>query len=311
MRIWFRQHAFALAHAMRHVFKPRSGFLLNVVVVSIALALPFAGLTLLENVRPLSEQLSVEPEISIFLTMDISRDKATAMATPIRRVLQDAKTNAKVEFIPREKAFGSLKTKTGLSEALTTLGENPLPDGYVLKLAGFRNAAEAVQIDAIAAKLKALPGVEYVQVDSAWVKRLAALLQVLRLALLLLAATLGVVVIAVAFNTIRLQVMNQREEIEVSILVGATEAFIYRPFYYAGALLGLCAGGVALGAVALALQPLNGAIAEFAHLYGSGFQLAPLGILATLQLLAVSALLGLIGSLLSVRRHLTRLTRMG
>jgi hypothetical protein len=85
-----------------------------------------------------------------------------------------------------------------------------------------------------------------------------------------------VVVIAVVFNTIRLQVLTQREEIAVSKLLGATDNFIHRPFYYTGALLGLCAGAVALGAVSLALRPLNAAIAEFARLYASEFQLTPL-----------------------------------
>jgi cell division transport system permease protein len=146
-----------------------------------------------------------------------------------------------------------------------------------------------------------------VQVDSAWVKRLAALLGVLRLALLLLAVTLGVVVIAVVFNTIRLQVLTQREEIAVSKLLGATDNFIHRPFYYTGALLGLCAGAVALGAVTLALRPLNTAIAEFARLYASEFQLAPLPPLGMAGLLAISAGLGLVGAMLSVQRHLARL----
>ena len=145
------------------------------------------------------------------------------------------------------------------------------------------------------------------QVDSAWVKRLAALLKVARLALLLLAITLGMVVIAVVFNTIRLQVMTQRDEIDVSKLIGATDTFIHRPFYYTGALLGLCAGAVALGAVSLTLHPLNAAIAEFARLYASEFQLAPLAAPEMAGLLAASAGLGLIGALLSVQRHLARL----
>ena len=169
-------------------------------------------------------------------------------------------------------ALHTLQNKSGLADAVATLGNNPLPDGYVLKLAGFQDASDAARIDAIAAELKALSGVEFVQVDSAWVKRLAALLYALRLALAFLAATLGVVVIAVVFNTVRLQVMKQREEIEVSRLVGATDGFICRPFYYTGALLGLGAGALALGAVALALQPLNGAIAELARLYASEFR---------------------------------------
>ena len=139
------------------------------------------------------------------------------------------------------------------------------------------------------------------------VERLAALLQVMRLILIFLATTLGVVVVAVVFNTIRLQVMTQREEIEVSRLVGATDSFICRPFYYTGALLGLIAGGVALVAVALALNPLNAAIADFARLYASEFRLAPLDLIPTLILLAASAFLGLLGALLSVQRHLARL----
>jgi cell division transport system permease protein len=103
-------------------------------------------------------------------------------------------------------------------------------------------------------------------------------------------------------------VLTQREEIAVSKLLGATDNFIHRPFYYTGALLGLCAGGVALGAVALALRPLNTAIAEFARLYASEFQLNPLPPLGMAALLAISAGLGLVGAMLSVQRHLARLS---
>jgi cell division transport system permease protein len=120
----------------------------------------------------------------------------------------------------------------------------------------------------------------------------------------LLAATLSVVVVAVVFNTIRLQVFTQQEEIGVARLVGATDAFIYKPFYYTGALLGIAAGLLALGAVALSLLPLNQAIGEFTRLYAADFRLLPLGWTASLSLLAASALLGLLGSALSVRRHL-------
>lgn len=307
MNSWLRHHGFALGDAFRHLFKTPGNFLLNVLVVSIALALPFAGMTLLENVRPVSEQLAVEPEISIFMAMDTSRERATAIAPEIRRIAQEAKHPVKLEFIPREKALSTLKNKTGLDDAISTLGANPLPDAYVVKMTGFQNDGDAKKIKAIVEKLQAINGVEYVQMDSAWVERLAALLQVMRLILIFLATTLGVVVVAVVFNTIRLQVMTQREEIEVSRLVGATDSFICRPFYYTGALLGLIAGGVALIAVALALNPLNAAIADFARLYASEFRLAPLDLLPTLILLAASAFLGLLGALLSVQRHLARL----
>lgn len=305
MKSWLRQHRFAIGAALGHLFKAPGSFLFNVLVVAMALTLPFAGLTLLENVRPMSQQLSVDPEISLFVTAATTREQAQALAPAIQAILKERK--AQIVFVPREQALENLKAKSGLSDVLDTLGENPLPDSYVLKLDSFKSAADAGVVDALAGQLRALPGVDTVQVDSAWVKRLAALLGVLRLVLLLLAATLGMVVIAVVFNTIRLQVLTQRDEIAVSKLIGATDNFIHRPFYYTGVLLGLCAGGVALGAVALALRPLNTAIAEFARLYASEFQLAPLDPLAIAVLLAISAALGLAGALLSVQRHLARL----
>jgi cell division transport system permease protein len=303
MRIWFREHGFALAEAFRKLFKAPGSFVFNVLVVAIALALPFAGLTLLENIRPLSEQLAVAPEISLFLAMDTPREQGLALASAIRNTLHEGNRKTKISFIPREKALAALKDKSGLSDALATLGANPLPDSYLLRLSDI----DAGSVDALAARLQALPGVDTVQVDSAWVKRLGALLQVLQLCLFLLAATLGVVVVAVIFNTVRLQVMTQSEEIAVSRLIGATDSFIHRPFYYTGALLGACAGGVAIGAVALALLPLNGAIADFARLYGSEFRLMPLNLQTVALLLAISAALGLTGAMLSVKRHLARL----
>ncbi|MCE3263342.1 MAG: permease [Pseudoduganella sp.] len=304
MSTWLRHHFFALGAALGHVRRAPGSFLFNILVVAIALALPFMGVTLLDNVRPMSEQMAVEPELSVFMQADTPREAAAGLAAHLRAIAPQAK----IVFVPREKALEQLHAKSGLSDVLATLGENPLPDSYVIKLQAFQDAAAGTQIDTIAEQMRALPGVDTVQVDSAWVKRLAALLGVLRLALLLLAATLGAVVVAVVFNTIRLQVLTQREEILVSKLIGATDSFIHRPFYYTGALLGLCAGGVALGGVALALEPLNRAIAEFARLYASEFQLAPLDPLGTAGLLALSASLGLAGALLSVQRHLARLT---
>jgi len=305
MTHWFRQHRYALAAALVHLRRSPGGFLFNILVVAIALALPFMGVTLLDNVRPMSESLSVDPEISVFLKQDTPREQAEGLAVSLRQTVKDKQ--AKIIFTPREKALENLKDKNGLADVLATLGDNPLPDSYVLKLDAFRNAQAGGDVDALAEQIRQLPGVDTVQVDSAWVKRLAALLNVLRLALLLLAATLGTVVVAVIFNTIRLQVLTQREEILVSKLIGATDSFIHRPFYYTGALLGVCAGGVSLGGVTLALRPLNTAIAEFARLYASEFQLAPLPPLAVAALLALSAGLGLIGARLSVKRHTARL----
>lgn len=303
MKIWLREHRFALTDALRKLIRTPGSFAFNVLVVAIALALPIAGLTLFENIRPVTQQLAVEPEISLFLAADTPADQARALASDIRSTLPTGSKKSRIEFVPRDQALDALKKNTGLANAMETLGQNPLPDAYIIRLSN----TDADAVDALAERLKTLPEVETVQVDSDWVKRLAAMLQIMRLALLLLAVTLGVVVMAVIFNTVRLQVLTQREEIAVSRLLGATDAFIHRPFYYTGALLGLCAGAVALGAVALALQPLNTAITEFARLYASEFRLTVLSLPTTLALLAISIALGLLGAALSVRRHLAQL----
>lgn len=302
MTIWFREHLFALKSAFTHLRAGTGNFIFNVLVVAIALALPIAGLTLIENIRPISSQLSIEPEISIFLTTDTARENATALSVPIKRLLKESNISGKLSFTPKEKALAAMQDASSLAEVLSTLGGNPLPDAYVLSLSN----NDAAKLDKLVEQLQALPDVEVVQVDSAWVKRLAALVQILQIGLLFLATTLGVVVIVVVFNATRLQVISHQAEISVTRLLGATNSFIHRPYYYTGALLGLLAGSLALAAIAASLQPLNQAIAEFAKLYASEFRLVPLGILPSLMLLGVSMLLGLAGAYLSVRRQLAR-----
>ncbi|MBC3871047.1 cell division protein FtsX [Undibacterium oligocarboniphilum] len=302
MTIWFREHLFALRSAFTHLRAGTGNFLFNVLVVAIALALPIAGLTLIENVRPVSSQLSIEPEISIFLNTDTPRESATALSVPIKKLLKERSISGKLNFIPKDKALAAMQDSSSLAEVLSTLGGNPLPDAYVLSLSN----SDAGKLDSLTEQLRALPDVDVVQVDSAWVKRLAALVQILEMGLLFLAVTLGMVVIVVVFNATRLQVISHQAEISVTRLLGATNSFIHRPYYYTGAMLGLLAGLLALGVIAAALQPLNQSIAEFARLYASEFRLVPLGIIPSLALLGISMLLGLTGAYLSVRRQLAR-----
>lgn len=301
--IW-REHEAALRTAWAQLGARPGSFLLNMIVVAIALALPFAGLTLLDNLRPVSSKLVVKPEISVFMDLSSPREQALAAESELRRIARAIDTDAQIHFVAREKALAALKDRSGLSDALSTLDVNPLPDAYVITLSGFDSATDASRAEQAASELARLPGVETVQIDSAWVKKLATLHRILRLVLLTLAVTLSLVVVAVVFNTVRLQVMTQRDEIRIARLVGATDAYIHRPFQYIGALIGLCAGALALVGVSLLLGPINAAVVDFARLYASEFRLVPLGTPLMLMLLAASAALGLLGAMLSVRRHL-------
>jgi len=306
---WFREHRFALRDALARVLRMPGSFGFNVLVIALALILPVAGLTVLENVRPVSRELAVEPEISVFLSTDVGREQALAMGAELRKAALAGGLKAKLVFVSREEALAMMKERAGLSDVVATLGANPLPDAYVLKLANADDANDASsteRIEKLAAIIARVPGVDAVQLDAAWVKRLAALLQLAGNVLWMLAATLCGVVVAVVFNTIRLQVVTQHEEVNVSRLVGATDAFVSRPFYYTGALLGLGAGGLALLGVLLGLHVLYGPVSDLAGLYGSTFRLLPLDTASMALLLGASTTLGLLGAMLSVRYALGR-----
>ncbi len=301
---WLREHRMAFSVALARVREMPLSFSFNVMVIALALMLPLAGLTLLENLKPVSRELAVEPEISIFLANELPRERALALNAEIRDSARHAGINVRLDFIEREKALDILKQRAGLSDVATTLGGNPLPDAYVLKINSSEQTAGPAQIEKLAAALQHLQGVETVQLDAAWVKRLAALLELASSVLALLTLTLCSVVLAVVFNTIRLQVLTQHEEIGVSRLLGATNAFVARPFYYTGGLLGLCAGGLALLAVLGALALLNTSVTQLAQLYGSSFRLDPLNPATVLMLMLASGALGVVGAALSVRRAL-------
>jgi cell division transport system permease protein len=202
-----------------------------------------------------------------------------------------------VRFVSREQALEELQQVEGIADVVAAIGRNPLPDTLVV-------SARAERIPALAAELGKLPGVAHVQADAAWAQRLAALESIGRIALALLATLLGVALVAVTFNTIRLQILTQRDEIEVCKLIGATDAFIRRPFYYFGLLQGLVGGAVALAVVAGALALLNREVRPLAESYGSAFAFAGPGTAEALAVVAMAGVLGWLGAQLSVSRHL-------
>jgi cell division transport system permease protein len=280
---WLRQHAQAFRSALRRLS------VLNALVIGIALALPAGGYALLESLRPAGARLALEPRISLFLEPQARRADADALG---KRLRADPRIGS-VRFIPREDALKEMSAVQGLSEVIGALGRNPLPDAFVV-----------TSKEDIAGELARLPGVAHVQADAVWARRLAAAAALARLGLSLLAALLGAGLVAVTFNTIRLQILTRRDEIEVSKLIGATDAFIRRPFYYLGLLQGVAGAAVALALVAGSLALLNREVAVLAQSYGSNFRFAFLSPMDTATLVLAAASLGWLGAQLSVGRHL-------
>lgn len=296
MKGWLLHHKQASSQALRRLAGTPLNTLLGALVLGIALALPAAGEMLLANFLRLAQRVAATPQISVFMALDAANREVAEIESLLRKHPQ----TREVRLVQREDTLKRFKESEGLAEVLESLPRNPFPDAFVVVPRDESPAA----LEAMRAEFAKYPRVEHVQLDSAWVKKLDALLRLARLAVTLLAAVLGVALVAVTFNTIRLQILTQQEEIEVSRLLGATDAFIRRPFYYFGALQGLAGGLVAWSAVLIATLLLRGPVADLAALYGIEFALHILPLADSVVLFGLAALLGWAGAWLSLTRHL-------
>ncbi len=226
MSAWLRQHRLALAAAVRKWLSQRAAALLNALALGVALALPAGGYALLESLHGVSTHSAINPQLSVFMRTDADLAVTRRLEAQLRA---DPRIH-RVRLITRAEALASLRGTSGLADVVAALGRNPLPDTLVVTAAVSTDDA----LDALARELGALPGVAQTQADALWARRLAALARVGRLMLALVAGVLAVGLIAITFNTIRLQILTQRDEIEVSKLIGATDGFIQRPFLYLG-----------------------------------------------------------------------------
>ena len=293
------QHFGVLRAATRRIFNPPLAGLLNILVIGIALSLPAGMYVLLQNAQGLVQQLSGTPQISVFLSMDAKADDIEKL----RKQFAQHPAVDHLEFVPRDQALQQLKQSTGLADVIGGLEKNPLPDAFVIH----PKPGNARTLDTLRNEFANLPKVEQVQLDSAWAYKLEALLKFATLAVLILASLLSLALIAVTFNTIRLQILTQRDEIEVAKLIGASNSFIRRPFLYFGAMQGLLGGIAAYLIITVSLALLNRPLDTLSQLYASQFTLHSLSVGDSLSLLLFSLYLGWLGAWLSVARHLAQI----
>ncbi|MDX3907495.1 MAG: ABC transporter permease [Pigmentiphaga sp.] len=263
-----RQHRYALGVTLRRLLAQPFSSIANILVITLALAIPLLGAAALMSLRPVASHLTADPEMTVFMQVDATEAETAAVADRIRR--DHASEIHALRVIDRERALAELKANPAYAQALAVLPDNPLPDAIVVTLEGEDLADRSAKLAAI---WKTWDKVDMVQVDSAWVQRLEAILRFARTILLFLALVVAVAVLAAVFNTVRMQALSQREEIGVARLVGATESFVRRPFLYLGAVSCGIAALAAIGLVALALRPLNTALADLARSYGTEFAL--------------------------------------
>jgi cell division transport system permease protein len=269
--------------------------LFTALVLGIALALPAGLFVAVSNLAALSQGLSESGQLSLYLKHDVSDKNA-------QKLLGWLKARGEfsaLEYVTPKQALAEFKRHSGLGETLEALDHNPLPGVIVLTLTD--STRDTAALEKIKHELAALKEVDSVELDLEWLRKLHALLALGERAVWLLAGFLSLAVLLVIGNTIRLQVAERREEILVIKLVGGTDAFIRRPFLYAGSLQGLAGGLVAWTLVNVALFALRGPLTELGALYATDFSISGLNYLQTFTLLGLGTLLGLLGSFLAVR----------
>jgi cell division transport system permease protein len=291
-------HAQAFLGSLGRLARSPLSTLLTLLVIALALALPASLRLFVTNAQAATGNFGSAIDLSVYFKTDVPLAKAQQLAAAAR-----ARADvAEVTLIPADQGLADFRNYSGFGDALAALKENPLP--HVLHVRPRDTASTPAALEALRGYFSAWPEVELVQVDAQWVQRFNAILEVLRELLLIAAALLGVGVLAVIGNTIRLEIAGRRAEIEVIKLVGGSNSFVRRPFLYTGLLYGLGGALLAWGIIALAVGLLGESVDRLARLYGSHFQLhgpAPAEIGA---LLGAGAVLGWLGAWISAARHL-------
>lgn len=296
VRSRFAQHQdVAVDGLLRLLLEPLAS-LLTWIVIAIALALPLTLLLLLQNLRQVGGGLDQVSTISLFMRANVSEqmlEEITADFSMLSNV-------AAARLITADQALQEFEHNSGLGEALQGLDANPLP-AVILVTPSVNSQAE---VEVLHKELAANPNVEYAQLDLRWLQRLNAIVELASRMAVVLAMMLGVGVILVIGNTIRLAIENRRAEIVVIKLVGGTDAYVSRPFLYTGLWYGVGGGLLAVILIDAVMFGLRGPVANLAGVYDSNFSLTGLGISNSFLVVATAGALGWLGAWVSVLRHL-------
>jgi cell division transport system permease protein len=298
MNQWLERHFQTLVGSLGRLWQQPFATLLTIVVIGIALALPACLHVLVQNVRTASGGWSSALDISVYMKPDATLEQARRAAERIR---QRRDVDA-VTLIEADAALAEFRRNSGFGSALDALKDNPLPHALVVRPdAEFRDAG---RVQTLSQELRKIEGVEIVQLDTEWVSRFNAILDVVRRGVFLAAGLFALGILVIVGNTIRLDIENRRGEIEVTKLVGGSDAFVRRPFLYNGVWYGLTGGITAGIIVAIVVAVLSDPVQRIAGLYGSKFELQGVGLVGWLALLSGGALLGWLGSFIVATREL-------
>jgi cell division transport system permease protein len=298
--IWLTRHASTSLGALGRLSRQPFASLMIILVIGVTLALPAAINVIVKNVQSVSDSWSNALDFSVYLKQDLSVSDAEGLAKLIR---QRADIES-VGLVTADEALLEFKQQSGFGEALNQLSDNPLPHALVVRPSPGNTSASLILLQE---EIGNLPETELVQVDTEWVQRFHAILDIVRQAIAIGAVLLGIAIVVIIGNTIRLDIENRREEIEVTKLIGASNAFVRRPFLWTGFWYGLLGGAFALLLVQYGLYLLREPVSRLAGLYQGEIAVASLTIAESSAIIGVAVFLGLFASWVTAARHMRRI----
>ena len=300
LSIWATSHVSTAVGALGRLARQPFASIMIVLVIAVTLALPASINLLVKNARTVSGSWDNALDFAVFLEQQVSVDEATALA----RLIEQRADVESVQFISADDALIEFKQQSGFGEALDQLPDNPLPHTLVVR-PGPGNTG--VSLGLLQEEIGNLPETDFVQIDTEWVQRFHAILDIVRQAIAIGAALLAIAIVVIIGNTIRLDIENRRAEIEVTKLIGATNAFVRRPFLWTGFWYGLAGGLMALALVYYGLYMLSGPVARLSGLYQSKVAVSSLDLVEAGAIVGIGIFLGLFGSWVTAARHMRRI----
>ncbi len=297
---WAIRHVSTAIAAFGRLSRQPFASLMTVLVIGVTLALPAAMHLVIKNAQAISASWDNALDFSVYLRTDVSLEDAQKLVD----IVSQRADVEKVTLVAADDALQEFREQSGFGDALDYLSVNPLPHTLVVRPS---TANTDVSMGLLNEELGNLPEADFVQVDTEWVRRFHAILDILERAIAIGAILLAAAIIVIIGNTIRLDIQNRREEIEVTKLIGASNAFVRRPFLYIGMWYGLGGGLLALALVRYGLYALDEPVTRLSGLYSSPFSVLALDLPESLVITGAGVTLGLFGSWVAAARHMRRI----
>ncbi|MDD5274608.1 MAG: permease-like cell division protein FtsX [Methylovulum sp.] len=264
--------------------------IMTIIVLAITISLASGFYLLINNLHQLTANIQTSAQMSLFLKDEVTDAHADKLANSIRQnpAIQ------RVNVISKDQALAEFKTYSGFGSAITALKTNPLP--VVVQVLPKNTLEDKKELENLRQEFQRFVEVDIAVMDMQWIERLQSIMAVAERGASLLNIMLGFAVLFIAGNTIRQELHNRHEEVIIAKLVGATNAFIQKPFLYTGLWMGLFAGLLAWFIVSIMMLLLRQPVETLSGLYGGNFHLLFFSVTDFFKLVSISSALGGLGS---------------